>query len=49
MQQICLMAIGSTQPVHQISELRLSHQMFMFRADAGLKLKYLDARLSLIQ
>jgi len=39
-----LMAVGHSLPTSSITEIKLHHNMFMFRASLDLKLIFLDAR-----
>ncbi|KAG5311684.1 SIM1 protein, partial [Acromyrmex insinuator] len=41
-----LMAVGHSLPTSSITEIKLNHNMFMFRASLDLKLIFLDARVT---
>lgn len=43
-QNVGLVAVGHSLPPHAITEIKLNRNMFMFRADLDLKLKFLDER-----
>lgn len=43
-QNVGLVAVGHSLPPSSVTEIKLHHNMFMFRASLDLKLIFLDAR-----